>query len=225
MTSPVRSRRKLRILTTIAAVFVVVVAAVLVTAARDNEGARSSGESSSAAPVSAVRPDSHRLSTAADGRVTLVEFLDFECEACRAAYPLVERLREEYGDRVSFVVRYFPIPSHFNAERAARSVEAAAQQGRFEQMYQRMYETQAGWGEQRVPADEVFRGFAADLGLDLAAYDAAYNDPATLDRVRSDFNDGIALGVQGTPTFFVNDEMVTANSYEDLAEALDSALG
>lgn len=225
MTSPVRSRRKLRILTTIAAVFVVVMAAVLVTAARDNEGARSSGESSSAAPVSAVRPDSHRLSTAADGRVTLVEFLDFECEACRAAYPLVERLREEYGDRVSFVVRYFPIPSHFNAERAARSVEAAAQQGRFEQMYQRMYETQADWGEQRVPADEVFRGFAADLGLDLAAYDAAYSDPATLDRVRSDFNDGIALGVQGTPTFFVNDEMVTANSYEDLAEALDSALG
>lgn len=78
--------------------------------------------------------------------------------------------------------------------------------------------------EQRIPLDDVFRGFAADLGLDLAAYDAAYNDPGTAARVRADFDDGLALGVDGTPTFFVNDLRIAVNSYEDLTAALDDAL-
>ncbi|CAM4338640.1 thioredoxin domain-containing protein [Nocardia ninae] len=171
-----------------------------------------------------VRANSHRLSIVPDGRVTLVEFLDFECEACGGVYPLVEKLRQEYGERVSFVVRYFPIPSHVNAERAARAAEAAAQQGKFEQMYQRLYETQSVWGEQRTPKDDVFRIFAADLGLDLAAFDAAYNDPATLDRIRADIADGTALGVDATPTFFLNGQRITPRSYQDLSNALDQAL-
>jgi protein-disulfide isomerase len=153
-----------------------------------------------------------------------VEFLDFECEACRAAYPAVEQLRETYGDTVTFVVRYFPIPSHVNAERAARAVEAAAQQGRFEAMYQKMYETQAQWGEQQAPMDNLFREFAAGLGLDMTAYDAAYDDPATLERIRADVADGQALGVQGTPTFFVDGVRVEATDISDLTNALDAAL-
>lgn len=171
-----------------------------------------------------VRDNSRRLNTAPNSDVTLVEFLDFECEACRAAFPMVEQLRAEYGDRVNFVVRYFPIQSHFNAERAARAVEAAAQQGKFEPMYKKMYETQSQWGEQRTPADATFRGFAAELGLDMAAFDAAYNDPATLDRVNIDVADGKALGVQGTPTFFLNGNEVEARSYQDLSTAVEQAL-
>ena len=99
----------------------------------------------SAADVT-VREDSHRLSDVPDGKVTFVEFLDFECEACGAAFPAVEQLRAAYGDRVSFVVRYFPLDGHFNAQRAARAVEAAAQQDQFEAMYEKMYETQAEGG-------------------------------------------------------------------------------
>jgi protein-disulfide isomerase len=171
-----------------------------------------------------VRPDSHRLSTAPDGKVTLVEFLDFECEACRAAFPAVEQVREEYQGRVSFVLRYFPIPSHANAENAALAAEAAARQGQLEAMYQRMYETQTEWGEQRESKAEVFRGFAQDLGLDMAAYDRTVADPATLERVRSDRDDGITLGVQGTPTFFVNGTRVQPRSVDDLRAALDRAL-
>ncbi|MGH3980437.1 MAG: DsbA family protein [Pseudonocardiaceae bacterium] len=172
-----------------------------------------------------VRPDSHRLSTAPDGEVTFVEFLDFECEACGAAYPLIEELRTEYQGRVTFVARYFPLSSHFNSERAARAVEAAAQQGRFEQMYQRMFETQTEWAEQQTGKDAVFRGFAADLGLDMAAYDRAYSDPATLERIRRDQADGEALGVKGTPTFFLDGEKLEPQSSDDLRNALDAALG
>lgn len=183
-------------------------------------------EQAAADPASiAVRENSHRLNSVPDGRVTFVEFLDFECEACRSVYPAIEQLREDYGDRVTFVARYFPIASHFNAERAARAVEAAAQQGRFEAMYQRMYETQAQWGEQQTPQDDLFRSFAVDQGLDMSAFDAAYTDPATLERIQTDIADGMALGVQGTPTFFLNGTKIEPTTYGDLADALDAALG
>lgn len=171
-----------------------------------------------------VRENSHRLNTVPDSTVTFVEFLDFECEGCRALYPVIEQLRGEYGDRVNFVIRYFPLQAHVNAERAARAVEAAAQQGQFEAMYKKMYDTQAQWGEKQTPADNVFRGFAAELGLDMAAFDAAYADPATLERVRLDVADGRALGVQGTPTFFLNGTRFQPRSYEDVTAALDKAL-
>ena len=125
---------------------------------------------------------------------------------------------------VTFVARYFPLPGHFNAQRAARAVEAAAQQGQYEPMYKKMFETQAQWGEQRVPADEVFRGFARELGLDMTAWEKAYNDPATLKRINKDVADGHALGVQGTPTFFLNEKKITPASLDEFKKAIDAQL-
>ncbi|HEV7956792.1 MAG TPA: thioredoxin domain-containing protein [Marisediminicola sp.] len=174
--------------------------------------------------VPAVAANSHRLSVAGDGAVTFVEFLDFECEVCAAAYPLIEDLREEYAGRVTFVLRYFPLPGHKNSMTSAIAVEAAAQQGQLEAMYQRMFETQAEWGEQQDSKSHLFRTFAVELGLDLEAYDRAVADPATEARVRSDFDAGRALGVQGTPTFFLNDKKLDVSTFDDLREALDRAV-
>lgn len=216
--------RGVKISLALVAVFVVAVAAILLV----NRSGREAGDAAAgggAASSVVVRENSHRLSSAPEGSPTFVEFLDFECEACRSVYPAIEQLRADYGDRVTFVVRYFPLPNHFNAERAARAVESAAQQGKFEQMYQRMYETQAEWGEQQTPKDEVFRSFAIDLGLDMAAFDAAYSDPATAARVAADVADGEALGVQGTPTFFLDGQRLEPTTYGDLTDALDAALG
>ena len=168
-----------------------------------------------------VRPDSPRLNVA-DGDVTFVEFLDFECEACGAAYPAIEKLREDYGDRVTFVVRYMPL--HNNSEAASRAAEAAAAQGQFEAMYDRLFETQAQWGEKRTSQEEVFFGFAEDLGLDMERFRADYDDPATLARVRRDKVDGEALGVTGTPTFFLNGEKVEVSSFDELVDQIDDAL-
>ncbi|MEV8371561.1 thioredoxin domain-containing protein [Kribbella sp. NPDC056861] len=211
----------------IAAAFAVVVIALLALngGGSDSNAAPSAGSSTGTdRHERLVRSDSHKLNVATDNKVTFVEFLDFECESCRAAFPAVEQLRKEYAGKVTFVVRYFPIQSHFNAERAARAVEAASKQGKFEQMYQRMYETQTEWGEQQVPADARFRALAKELGLDLAAFDLAYNDPATLERVKRDAADGEALGVTGTPTFFVNGEKLEPRSIDDLKASIDAAL-
>uniref|UniRef100_UPI00263795BE DsbA family protein n=1 Tax=uncultured Pseudokineococcus sp. TaxID=1642928 RepID=UPI00263795BE len=141
-----------------------------------------------------------------------------------AAYPVIEQIRQEYQGRLSVVARYFPLPGHANAENAAVAVEAAAAQGAFEGMYQRMYDTQAQWGEQQEPKADLFRTFAVDLGLDMAAYDAAVADPATLARVGRDLADGQALGVQSTPTFFLDGQRIQPTSVEDFRAQIDAAL-
>lgn len=213
-----------RLLLTVCVMAVMAIGAGIYLSTRDR------GPATAAQPVSdtvgqVVRDNSHRLNLVPDNKATFVEFLDFECEGCRAVYPpAIEQLRADYGDRVTFVIRYFPLPGHYDAERAARAVEAAAQQGQLEAMYRKMYDTQHQWGEKQTPADDVFRGFAVELGLDMAAFDAAYHDPATLARVQLDVTDGRALGVQGTPTVFLNGERIQPHSYEDVATALDQAL-
>ncbi|GAA0433791.1 hypothetical protein Acor_08040 [Acrocarpospora corrugata] len=213
-------KRNVTIAVSLVGVFAIVIGVFLMV----GRGSEPDGTAVAAGESQYVRADSHQLTTAADGKVSLVEFLDFECEACKAAFPLVEKLRTEYEGRVSFVVRYFPLPGHFNAERAARAVEAAAQQDKFEEMYQQMYRTQTQWGEQRTPADDYFRGLAQGLGLDMAAWEKAYDDPATLARVNKDVADGKALGVSGTPSFFLNGQALQIESEEQMKAAIDAAL-
>jgi protein-disulfide isomerase len=170
-----------------------------------------------------IREDSHRLTTPAAEKAQLVEFLDFECESCRAAEPLVQELKKEYGDRITFVHRYFPLPSHKNSGQAALAVEAAAQQGKYEQMAAKMFETQPQWGEKQDFQSSLFRTFAEELGLDMEKYDAAMAAEETKERIRKDITDGRALGVTGTPTFFLDGQKLTINSEEHFRQLLDDA--
>jgi protein-disulfide isomerase len=178
------------------------------------------------APASAevVRDDTRYLDQVDPDAVTVVEFLDFECESCAAMYPYVEQVREKYEGQINVAVRYFPIPAHRNSENAAIAVEAAAQQGQLEAMYARMYETQAQWGEKQESEAALFRSFAEDLELDMDAFDEAVADPATLERVVADRAEGTALGVTGTPTFFVDGEMIELTAVDDLDKAVESAV-
>jgi protein-disulfide isomerase len=172
-----------------------------------------------------IADDTHVLSQAQTADVVLVEFLDFECEACGAFYPFVEELRAEYGDQVTFAFRYFPLPGHGNSVNAAVAVEAAARQGRLEDMYNQLFTTQAQWGEKGDESQApLFRQFAEEMGLDLALFDQDVADPDVLARVQSDFEAGIALGVQSTPTFFLNDEPLELQSFEDLRAAIEAAI-
>lgn len=176
------------------------------------------------AAAAVVRADSHVLDDAGDGAVTVVEFLDFECEACGAYYPVVEEARQKYAGQITYVVRYFPLPGHVNSMTSAVAAEAAAQQGRFEDMYHRLFDTQAKWGEAQESRADLFREYADDLGLDMAAYDAAVADPETEQRVRADFAEGRALGVGSTPTFFVDGRPLVIERWNDLETAIDAAL-
>lgn len=179
-------------------------------------------------PASKVRvvrtSDARQLGPKGSSGVTFTEFLDFECESCRAAFPVVEALRAKYEGKVTFVLRYFPIQSHANAMNAAVSVEAAFNQGKLEEMYKQMYATQESWGEQQGSQAKLFRSFARELDLDVTQFDADVDDPKTRERVQEDVDAGRALGVQGTPSFFINEERITPKSVEEIQQALDAAV-
>jgi protein-disulfide isomerase len=178
-----------------------------------------------AAQALPVRESSHRLTEPKASELTIVEFLDFECEACGAMYPVVEKLREEYGSRVTFVARYFPMPGHRNGELAARTVEAAARQGKFEEMYTKLFATQKEWGESQAWKQSVFRGYAKQLGLDMVRFDVDLADPKVAGRVQDDQSDGLGLDVQGTPTFFVDGTKIQIpTSYKAFKALIDTRL-
>ncbi|NJQ01233.1 DsbA family protein [Streptomyces zingiberis] len=218
---------------TIAAVIALAFAAALGSFLLFSPGDRSGGgardtvvpEASPIGQAEPLRDSSHRLTDPERSELTVVEFLDFECEACGAVYPAVEKLREKYGDRVTFVARYFPMPGHRNGELAALAAEAAARQDKFEAMYAKLFDTQQEWGEAQESKKDVFRGYARDIGLDMDEFDAALDDPEVIARVRYDQRDGHGLDVQGTPTFFVDGERIAnPRSYEEFEALIEDRL-
>lgn len=148
-----------------------------------------------------IKTDSPQLGST-DSKVVLVEFLDPECEACRAAYPLVKQVLAENQGKVRFVVRYFPL--HTNSVLAARATEAAGEQGKYWEMQEKLFQNQPTWGEQQTPQTELFATYAQELGLNVAQFRSVLSSSKYEDKVLRDKADGQAAGVEGTPTFFVN---------------------
>jgi len=160
-----------------------------------------------------------------DAQVTLVEYLDFECEACGAYYPLVKRLSEEYNDRVRFVIRYFPLPGHKNGLPAALAAEAAGKQEKYWEMYDMLFENQKSWGEKLSPDPSIFEGYAQELGLDLVKFKQDVNSQEVRNRVERDKSSGVKLGIQGTPSFFLNGKKIeNPRGYDDFNALIQLAV-
>lgn len=197
---------------------------ILVTALNRSDSAVATGESGKGAEsVPLVQENSHVLSDGGEGAPVLVEFLDLECEACGAVYPAIEDVRQQYDGELTYVVRYF-MTNHSNSMTAALAAEAAAGQGKFEEMYQKLFESQAEWAEKQDSQAELIRSYAEGIGLDMAAYDLAIKDPATQARVEEDHNAGLALGVRGTPSFFLNGTQIQPQTLTELTDAIDEAI-
>jgi protein-disulfide isomerase len=136
---------------------------------------------------------------AADAPITLVEYLDFECPFCGLAYPIVRELRRRLGARLRVVVRHFPRrDQHPHAQHAAEATEAAATQGKFWELHDRLFENQ------QALEDQALLRYAADLGLDTERFRRELTEHLYRDRVQEDVLSGLRSGVRGTPTFFVN---------------------
>jgi protein-disulfide isomerase len=131
--------------------------------------------------------------------VTLVEYGDYQCPYCGAAYPIVKRVQQRLGNRLRFVFRNFPLTEiHPLALGAAEAAEAAGAQGKFWEMHDRLYENQRALD----PAHLVQSARA--LGLDVALFERALAEHTFLDRIHEDFLSGARSGVNGTPTFYIN---------------------
>ncbi|MDO5617980.1 DsbA family protein [Kocuria sp.] len=183
-------------------------------------GGSSTPQASTSHNAQLVREDSRTLS---DGdQAEFVEVLDFECPACADLYPYMEQLREEYGDRVTFVVRYLPM--HGNSLGAAQAAEAAAEQGEFLPMYQTLFENFDEWSNSQSSQRDTFFDYARELGLDMDQFSADYQDPATVERIAQNQLDAEALGVTSTPTFFLDGERIQPETMEDMRGLIEMAV-
>jgi protein-disulfide isomerase len=146
-----------------------------------------------------VSEDRDHIQGPTEAAVTLVEYGDYECPYCGAAYPIIKEVQSRMGERLRFVFRNFPIAtSHPHAEQAAETAEAAATQGKFWQMHDLLYENQ------KRLRDPDLRGYAERLALDVERFDKELAEHVHAARVREDFMSGVRSGVNGTPTFYIN---------------------
>jgi len=135
----------------------------------------------------------------ANAPVTLVEYGDYQCPYCGAAYPVVKRLQHALGNRLRFVFRNFPLTqAHPYAMVAAEAAEAAALQGKFWEMHDLIYENQPDL------APDVLLAWAEEVGLDLKEFGTAIKQGEVTKRIKEDRMSGIRSGVNGTPCFFIN---------------------
>jgi len=223
-------RKEIKIL---ALIGVLVVVAAVIGANYYRESAQSKRRPTATADNQLVRPDSPSLGPA-DAPVTLVEFLDPECESCGAFSPVVKKILKDYGGKVRLVVRYMPF--HPNSRLAAAYTEAAGEQGKYWEMQEVLFRRQPEWGEihghgaqaaaaaRREPAPVLFERYAAELGLDVDRVRAAVAENRYASKVERDMKDGQSLGVSKTPTFFVNGRMLMRFSQQDLRSLIDEEL-
>ncbi len=134
-----------------------------------------------------------------DAPIQLLEYGDYECPFCGAAYPVIKAVQKRLGDRLCFAFRNFPLNnSHPHAQHAAEAAEAAGAQGKFWEMHDLLFENQ------ETLDDEDIADYAADLGLDATRLMNEIQAGTHTSRVREDFRSGARGGVNGTPTLFIN---------------------
>lgn len=183
-------------------------------------GARSSTSSSTIPAVTA----SDHVSGPLTAKAVLIEYSDFQCPACGAYAPIVRQVKQQYGDKLALVYREFPLrQTHKYAQLAAQAGEAAAQQGKFWEYHDLLFERQASW-PQAMNVKQTLVDYAKELGLDETKFSADFDSQAVKDRINIDVASGTAAKIPGTPTFFLNGQRINPQSYNDFTTAIDPLL-
>lgn len=166
-----------------------------------------------------VRPDSNKITTPF-AKLTLVEFGDYQCPACGAAYPVVKDLLKTYKTKLNFVFRNFAFLGQ-ESTWAAEGAECAGEEGKYWEYHDYLYANQRGENEGAFTKDKL-KAFAKTLNLDSEKFDKCLDLDKYLDKVLNDASDGKNLGVDSTPTFFLNGEIILGVS--DLKSKIDQKL-
>lgn len=160
----------------------------------------------------------------ADARVALVEYADFECGACAEFAPILADLRAEYGDRVLFVFRFFPLANHRYGTISAQVAYAAYLQGKFWEMHDLLYAKQREWADSDDPYP-FFDRYAGELGLDMDAFRRDAEAQSTKDFITAQYVQGTAEGVTHTPWFALNGTVFTPQFEKtEFTDRIDPAL-
>ncbi len=155
-------------------------------------------------------------------RVTVIEWFDPECESCAAVHPIFAKIIEEYKDRVHFVLRYMPY--HGNSVYAACALEEARELGKFEQAMDVLFANLPEWGDHHQPKPELIPVLLAKIGIPKEKLERDYLIQKHSAKISIDEADGKLVGVRGTPTFFINGQMLRHLGEEPLRFAIEEAL-
>jgi protein-disulfide isomerase len=160
-----------------------------------------------------------------NAKVTLVEYADFQCPACAAYHPMVKQLLTEYNDKIYFVYRYFPLTAtHQNALISSLAAFAAGQQSKFWEMHDVLFQTQNSWASSSN-AKETFIDYAKKLDLDIDKFKTDLESDKGKNFINDTYNKGLALGINSTPTFFINGEKIqNPRTYEDFKSLIDNEI-
>jgi len=145
-------------------------------------------------------------------KVTVVEFGDFQCPACKATEPIVQQLLTAHGKEIRFIFRQFPLTQvHPNAQRSAQIAEATTSFGKFWQMHDLLYETQGDWADLTAnEAQAKFDSYVEKLKIDKNEFKKKIDSQETNDKITKDVSDATKINVDGTPTFYVNGQKTLA---------------
>jgi protein-disulfide isomerase len=169
--------------------------------------------------IAGVSPEDDPAQGPADAKVTIVEFSDFQCPACKQAHYKMPALLEKYGDKIKFVYRDFPLlGKHEDALPAAVAASCAGDQGKYWEMHDMLF---------KAPSlkESDFKSFAGNLKLDADKFSACLKEPARDAEVRKDLEDGRAYGVNSTPTFYVNGYLVVGANMPEITRLIERELG
>jgi len=156
---------------------------------------------------------------AVNAPIQLIEFSDFQCPYCLRARATVRKVLETYGDRIHFVYRHYPLPSHPGARPAAEASECAAEQGKFWQYHDRLFDDPS-----RLSGTEL-KQQAAAVGVDMTRFNTCVDSRKYKAQVDADLKDGDEAGVNGTPAFFINGRMLSgAQPFEAFKRIIDEEL-
>ncbi|MBI2063112.1 MAG: thioredoxin domain-containing protein [Candidatus Yanofskybacteria bacterium] len=157
-----------------------------------------------------------------ESQITLIEYGDFQCPACGAYFPLVEKLMDEHGDSFKFAYRHFPLQQHPNAKPAAYAAEAAGKQGKFWEMFDMIFVHQNDWSG-RTDAEDIFLQYAETLGLNIEQFKNDRDSDVVKEDVEKDYDSGVANKVNATPTFFLNGKKIQPRDYDEFVSLIEQA--
>jgi protein-disulfide isomerase len=144
----------------------------------------------------------------ASSSVIVIEYSDFQCPACRSYYPIMRELTTEFGDRVAFVYRHFPLTEiHKNAEAAARAAQAAGKQGKFWEMHDLLFEKQNEWANVS-DTSIMFQSYASLLGISVEQFKADFNSGEIKNFVKAQRSSALKLKLPGTPSYLINGQLI-----------------
>ncbi len=156
-----------------------------------------------------------------NGEVSIIEYADFQCPACKAYASVVSQIIKKYPNDVRLTFRHFPLISiHKNALLAATYAEAAGEQGKFWEMHDALFANQEEWGE-ALDAERKILAYGAALGLDVKALEATAKSDVVREKVVASYKEASTLKLQGTPSFFLNGSKVESGN---LAQEVDKAV-